>query len=300
MTSFVDTIVLISQKDTFFLTKTQTDFFSLFALLSTNTHHQPTMPLFSFINRLLLLLLPPTAVLASTAATGYVCTGSDSECTISTPKANGGVCEITAVGLPHGSHLHVKLTGVGSQYTVDYKCFGIDTSDLDTCNVTCTDGCEQVDDFTECPDSGGAGGSNSGGGSSTNSGDTFFNSGEETVYVCPNNEYCSISAIGSAPCVPIGKGLPFGTTFMPSLLGAGSGSPMPYDCIGIENSYLESNGGYCLVTCPGSCTINSGVTSFSCSTVSDDFFSSVSSAGRAVTSPLVVGLAALAAGGVLA
>jgi hypothetical protein len=248
------------------------------------------MPLFSVITLLHLVLLPPAAVLGSIAMTGYKCTGNDSNCTIST-KPNGGVCEIEAAGLPPGSHLHIRLTGNGSQHTINYDCFGIETSHLHTCNVKCTDGCVTDPNFTTCfPDSGG-GGSNSGGGGS-NSGGGGSNS--ETVYVCLNNEYCIISSTGGV-CSPIGQGLPFGTNFMPTLIGVGSGQGMAYDCIGIENSNLASNGGSCVVACPDSCTQQSDVTSFTCSSTSDNTYYS-SSAGRAVAGLLVVGLAAAAAG----
>ena len=48
---------------------------------------------------------------------------------------------------------------------------------------------------------------------------------------------------------------------MPTLMGSGASSEMPYACVGISTTDLTDGGGGCVVTCPDSCTVTSGVTS---------------------------------------
>ena len=48
---------------------------------------------------------------------------------------------------------------------------------------------------------------------------------------------------------------------MPTLMGSGASSEMPYACVGISTTDLTDGGGGCVVTCPDSCTVTPGVTS---------------------------------------
>ena len=83
-----------------------------------------------------------------------------------------------------------------------------------------------------------------------------------TEYKCSGGEFCQLSSNGSM-CTPIGQGLSSGNVFMPTLMGSGTSSPMPYDCIGISSNDLAESGGMggCVVTCPGSCTVTPNVAS---------------------------------------
>ena len=97
-------------------------------------------------------------------------------------------------------------------------------------------------------------------------------SSTSTEYKCSGGEFCQLSShlhtgwtgpSQRSMCTPIGQGLPSGNVFMPTLMGSGTSSPMPYDCIGIlSNDLAESGGmGSCVVTCPGSCTVTPNVAS---------------------------------------
>ena len=83
-----------------------------------------------------------------------------------------------------------------------------------------------------------------------------------TEYKCSGGEYCKLSSNENI-CTPIGQGLPSGNNFMPSLMGSGASTPMPYDCIGISTDDLAESGGFggCVVTCPDSCTVTPNVAS---------------------------------------
>eukprot|EP00563_Minutocellus_polymorphus_P021279 CAMPEP_0197733716 /NCGR_PEP_ID=MMETSP1434-20131217/44051_1 /TAXON_ID=265543 /ORGANISM="Minutocellus polymorphus, Strain CCMP3303" /LENGTH=158 /DNA_ID=CAMNT_0043321107 /DNA_START=98 /DNA_END=574 /DNA_ORIENTATION=- len=83
-----------------------------------------------------------------------------------------------------------------------------------------------------------------------------------TEYKCSGGEHCKLSSTDDmSMCTPIGEGLPDGNTFMPTLMGSGASTPMPYACIGLSDTDLVEGGGGCVVTCPDSCTVTSNVVS---------------------------------------
>mmetsp|Transcript_20224 Transcript_20224/g.58012 ORF Transcript_20224/g.58012 Transcript_20224/m.58012 type:complete len:165 (+) Transcript_20224:71-565(+) len=83
-----------------------------------------------------------------------------------------------------------------------------------------------------------------------------------TEYKCFSGEFCKLSSTGDMSiCTPIGEGLPPGNTFMPTLMGSGASTPMPYSCIGLSDTDLVEGGGGCVVTCPLTCTVTSNVVS---------------------------------------
>jgi hypothetical protein len=79
-----------------------------------------------------------------------------------------------------------------------------------------------------------------------------------TQYVCPSGSSCTLSSKGGV-CSPIPEGLPTLTNFMPTIINEGPNVNVPYECIGISGTDLESGGGSCIMTCPESCTITSNV-----------------------------------------
>ena len=98
-------------------------------------------------------------------------------------------------------------------------------------------------------------GNSSGGNTIVSGGTDAFGT---TEFVCNSGSYCTLSSTGGV-CSPMGKGLPFGSNYMPTVMNSASMN-VPYDCIGFSNSDLVSGGGSCQMSCPDTCTVTPDVT----------------------------------------
>ena len=204
---------------------------------------------------------------------GDITNDGDTSVSSSTPAdidniSNNG--ELTIGGSPSGmsSDLAASCEALESQFQ---DC---------TCSVQCKDG------ETKCLEADGAGCGDAAKTFCVGQGSSVYMScghsethsethSGSTEYVCKNGEYCTLSSNGGV-CSPIGQGLPFGSNFMPVLIGSGASTTVSYNCIGINAFDLVSGGGSCQMSCPDTCKVTPDVTNPCGSTPSAGFASSTS------------------------